>query len=161
MRIIFLLITFLSFSISFSQTTEQEYQEEYEKRIQLEFINGKYIPTDLDDCFKELLRISDPKGIEIFKSGEEELVSRKLHFGLGRWMISNWSFYEGSRLSHYLKNLGIHHPDDMAQFIIVSFHRHLNGKELRIEDRVQVYQEKRLKEQEERMKIKKDTLSSQ
>ncbi|MBK8705690.1 MAG: hypothetical protein IPN33_20420 [Saprospiraceae bacterium] len=78
--------------------------------------------------------------------------ARKLHFSFGRWIIHNWGFYGGSRFSHFLKGLGIHHPDDMAQFVIVSYHRNLNRKPLDVKAQITYYQEKRAKENEEKLK---------
>ena len=70
--------------------------------------------------------------------------SSKLHFSLGRWISHNWGFYEGSRLSHYIKtNLGITYPDDMSRFIIVTYHRNLNRKPLDVKTLMNGYLEKR------------------
>ena len=55
-------------------------------------------------------------------------------------MIVNWGFYEGSRLSHFLRGAGLQHPDDMARVILVCFHRHLNQKELNLQEEVAYYQ---------------------
>ena len=65
-------------------------------------------------------------------------------------MIYNWGFYQGSRLSHYLKGLGLEHPDDMARFMIVSWHRHLNEKPLDIKLQVDYYFKLREQERLER-----------
>ena len=142
----------------FAQSEEEkEYQRIYEERIQLSHINDIYIPKDLDDAFLELLRLSDTASITRFKLGDEEIVSKKLHFGLGKWMIINWGFYDGSRLSHKLKEKGIHHPDDMAQFIIRSFHRHLNQRPQEFKERIQTIQAYRKELLESRIS-KRDTL---
>ncbi len=128
--------------------TEAEMDSLYEVRILMEEIDGVYIPADLDDAFVELERLSFSSDIEKYKAATEETVRDKLHFGLGRWMMYNWGFYMGSRLSHSLKGLGLEHPDDMAKFLLVSWHRHLNEKPLEIEEQVQYYFE--LREQERR-----------
>ena len=122
----------------------------YTRRIQLEEIDGVYIPRDLNDAFAELKRLSSPASLQKFQSATEDVARAKLHFGLGRWMIVNWGFYEGSRLSHYLKLAGLEHPDDMARVILVCFHRHLNQRELRFEEEVAFYQVQREKERLER-----------
>lgn len=122
---------------------ETVFNLQYEKNIKKERLNGVYIPRDMEDAFIELERLSDPAGIQKFRSAPEEVVERKLHFGLGKWMIVNWNFYDGSRFSHYLKEMGVSHPDDMAQFTIVSWHRHLNGKALELVERARHYEELR------------------
>jgi hypothetical protein len=140
---------------------EREFDSLYAIRIELEEIDGVYIPEDLNDAFNELSRLSSDADIEKFREADEDVVRDKLHFGLGRWMIHNWGFYQGSRLSHYLKGLGLEHPDDMAKFLVVSYHRHLNDEPLRIEEQVAVYKEyrdrERLKREQEKEVIHSET----
>ena len=45
-------------------------------------------------------------------------------------MSHNWGFYGGSRLTAYLNQLNLYHPDDMTRFLLVMYHRHLNDKPL-------------------------------
>ena len=134
---------------------ESEFDSIYAQRIKKEEINDVYIPADLEDAFAELKRLSSATDLEKFRQAPEDSVRHKLHFGLGRWMIVNWGFYEGSRLSEYLREAGLETPDDMAQVIIVTFHRHRNGKPLLFEDEVAFYKAQRDKEREEREKAKK------
>lgn len=122
-----------------AQDSVQEAESQYEKNILKRYINDVYIPKDMEDCFVELKRLSAPSALQIFKNGAEEQVAKKLHFGLGKWMSVNWNFYEGSRFSHYLKLQGVSHPDDMVQFTIVSFHRHINGMPLQLKERAESY----------------------
>ncbi len=129
---------------------EETFEQRYSRNIKKSRINGVYIPKDLDEAMDEIEALSSEEAIAKFKSGEESLVSRRLHFGLGRWMIYNWNFYEGSRFSHYCKELGIAHPDDMARFVIVSLHRELNGKDLNIDGQVRQFQEERNKKREQK-----------
>jgi hypothetical protein len=139
---------------AFAQT-EAEFQAEYAKRIKMEMINGVYIPADLEDAFSELNRLSDPKGIMEFKTSPEDSIRRKLHFGLGKWMIVNWGFEDGSRLSHYLKQKGITVPDDMADFIILMWHRQLNGLALKEEEEIANIHKRMAEDQKKRDEDKK------
>ena len=86
----------------------------------------------------------------------------KLYFSLGRWICTNWGFYEGSRMSHYLRESGITFPEDQATAIIIAWHRSLNKKEINFKELRDRMVEKRKKEQEERLKkakiIKEETL---
>ena len=125
-------------------STPEELEKEYNRNIKKSIINGVYIPYDIEDAMKELEKKSPPKSLEKFKKAPEDIVAKKLHFGLGRWMVYNWNFYYGSRLERYLKNLGIEHPDDMADFLIICFHRHLNGKDLGIKELAEKFHKKRL-----------------
>jgi len=74
-------------------------------------------------------------------------------FYLVMWIVNNWGFYEGSRLSHYIRQLGITHPEHMAHFLIMTYHRHLNKKDLGLKERVEFYQEKN-----EKLKKKNQTI---
>lgn len=150
-----LLVLSLSFAtITIAQkkpsTFEEKFEKEYQKRIKKERLYGVYIPKDLTDCFIQLNRLIDNKSKQKFKYALEEEVTRKLHFSLGRWMIYNWNFYEGSRLSHYLNGLGLSHPEDMAHFIMVTYHRNLNKKELNVKELLTSFREKQEKANEAR-----------
>jgi hypothetical protein len=129
----------------------QQYEIEYDQRINLQKINGHYIPMDVADAMSELDKIVDMVGKAKFKTQSEEMAIKKIHFSFGRWMIVNWGFYEGSRLSHYLRGLGVTYPDDMASVLMACYHRHLNSKPLGLGDLAKIYAEKRKKEVEERL----------
>lgn len=152
-----MLILFLNFcTIANAQAIAEEksdaamaYEAEYAKNIKLTKINGVYIPGNLKEAFRRLSKLSPKASIAKFKSAPEKKVCESLHFGLGRWMIENWNFYTGSRLSHYLKGLGVLHPDDMAQFLLRSYHRHLNGLPLNEDSLVEELAKERKKIAEE------------
>ncbi len=131
--------------------TEDEFEKAYQKRIKKEYLNGVYIPKDLADCFIQLNRLTDDESKAKFKNMTEEDAAHKLHFSLGRWIIYNWGFYEGSRLSFYLKNLGISHPDDMAQFVIITYHRNLNKSKLDVKQLIDHYAEKKEMDRKKRL----------
>lgn len=123
--------------------TEEQYRQQYEERIKKDRIGGIYIPKNLDDACAQLTKLSSPESREKFKKVPEDSVTLYLHGTLGKWMILNWSFYEGSRLSHYLRSAGITYPDDMADFLIVAWHRQLNGKPIEIKELVTRFKERR------------------
>jgi hypothetical protein len=130
---------------------KEEYKEKYERRIKREILNGVYIPRDLGDAFNELNKKIDDESKAKFMTVSEDTAAVKLHFSLGRWMIVNWGFYEGSRFSHYLRQAGISYPDDMAKFVIITYHRFLNDKPLEIKSLAESIKEQRKKEYEERL----------
>jgi len=129
-----MLLGFLAFASfpAFSQTPE-EFEANYAKRIKEEMLFGVYIPVDLNDAHAELSRLADQEGLLKFQTAPEDSIRRKLHFGFGRWIMTNWGLEEGSRISHYLKTLGVSRPDDMVRLIIVTWHRKLNNRPLEIE----------------------------
>ncbi len=127
--------------------TDDEFEQAYQRRIQQEYLYNVYIPSDLADAFIQLNKLIDQPSKDKFKNHPEEEAARKLHFSLGRWIIHNWGFYEGSRLSHYLKGLGLHYPDDMARFIMITYHRNLNRKTLDVKPLIEEILENRKKEE--------------
>ncbi len=100
---------------------------EYQRRIKLERIGQHYIPKDLKDAMRTLDELVSVASQESYASKEEDFVYHKLFFSFGRWIGTNWSLYEGSRFSVYLKQIGIDHPEGQIEFIMRAYHRHLNG----------------------------------
>ncbi len=127
-----------------------EFDKMYERRIRQRVLNRVYIPKDMAEAFTELNKKIDDGSKLKYKSIPEEIAARKLHFSLGRWMITNWSFYEGSRFSKYLKDIGVTHPDDMAQFTMRCYHRHLNKKPLDVKPLIIEIKERRKAEVEKK-----------
>ncbi|MEM6319220.1 MAG: DUF6794 domain-containing protein [Bacteroidota bacterium] len=155
------LIVLLPFGTLFGQeklSKEEQFQKEYEKRIKKERLYGVYIPRDVPDALTQLNKLTPREAKATFKSVEETTAVKKLHFSLGRWIIHNWGFYKGSRLSHHLKEIGVSHPDDQARVIITAYHRYLNKKPLKVKETAEYYTEKRRKEWE--AKRKKGTVLS-
>ncbi len=119
---------------------EDPFEQQYQKNILKSRINGIYIPKDLYDSFEQLKRLMDQPTLLQFQTLPEERAGRKLY--LVMWLVENWHFREGSRLSHLIRQLGITYPEHMAHFIVITFHRHLNKKDLGIKERVEFYKEK-------------------
>lgn len=112
--------------------TEAAYKAQYEERIKKERLFGRYIPKDLNDAFAQFDILIEEKDRLKFKSMSEDEAYHKLFFSFNRWIINNWGFEGGSRFSHYLKGLGLTHPEDMATFVLMTYHRKLNNKDLNI-----------------------------
>ncbi len=110
-------------------SSEAEYDSIYAINITKSKLNGVYIPKDVADAHKRLLKLTPANDIKKFMTAPEVEVCQKLHLGIGRWMIFNWNFYDGSRMSQHLKDKGLSHPDDMAQFLLRTLHRHMNKLE--------------------------------
>lgn len=130
-----LLVTFTCFGSLAAQTkappsTPEQYREQYAWRIRQEKLDGVYIPVDIQDAFAELDRKIDQASQAKFAALPEEQAFRRLFHSFGRWIVRNWGLYEGSRYGDYLKQAGLSHPEDMAEFTIVSYHRHLNDRPL-------------------------------
>lgn len=149
-KILLLVTLFFGSTLCLCAQTPEEFQENYNKRIKLEMINGVYIPVDLEDAFSELNRLSDPAGLKAFKASPEDSIRRKLHFGLGRWMLINWGLEDGSRFSHAMKGRGVSLPDDIVEVTIVTWHRKLNNKPLGFEEEVALIEKRKQEEKAKR-----------
>lgn len=132
-------------------TYQGKYEYEYQRRIRMTHINGTYIPRDLSDAMAHLDRVVEDAGKRRFAAQPEDVAVRKMHFSFGRWMVVNWGFYEGSRLSHFLKKKGISYPDDMAAVLMRCYHRKLNQKPLGFDELATEIEEMRRKEVEQRL----------
>lgn len=147
------IVSTLSLPLSAQDTTyQQRYELEYAERISKSTINGRYIPKDLDEAMIELDKLVDLVGKAKFKAQAEDRAVRNIHFSFGKWMIVNWGFYEGSRLSHFLRGRGITHPDDMASTLMRCYHRHLNKRPLEFEALAIACAEKRKEDIEKRLR---------
>lgn len=147
--IIFLMFFFLGFSQS-KESVREAHAKAYKENITKSRINGTYIPKDIPDAIRQLKRKADSKALESFTLASEDVVAKKLHFGLGRWMIFNWNFEAGSRLSHNLSQLGLINADEMAQLLIRALHRDLNELPVNEQEIAELLIEKRERARKER-----------
>ena len=131
MRIFIISCIILGFTLNYSAqnsaTTEEQYLKEYDMNIKKTHLNGVYIPVSIEDAMNELQELSDELTMQKFAQAPIDDVAEKLHFGIGRWMMVNWQFYTGSRISHLMKEKGVLTPDAMAQYLIRHLHAHLNN----------------------------------
>ena len=98
-------------------------------------------PIKLSECFKQLDEILNeaPDG-DWFKEAEEDDAVNQSHHGLGTWIRNNWGLWEeDGQLHKYFTKLGLQHPDDMSSVILKSYHRHLNNKELGLDEQIKYY----------------------
>lgn len=162
---VFFLITIFALPAAAQQegppSDEKEFEKQYQERIKKEKLNNVYIPKNLDDAMLQLDKIISAESQAKIKVVPEDSVCLALHNRLGQWIILNWGFYGGSRLSHYLRSAGVTFPDDMADFLILAYHHRLNGKPIEIKALATYFREKRKKEFEEEKKqakiIKEET----
>ena len=125
-----LILSFGGFAQTNPPTTPTQIEAAYAWRVKQDMLYGVYIPRDLGEAFVQLTRLSEAPGREQFLRLSEQQAVTLPFFGLGRWISLNWGFYEGSRLTVYLNELGLYHPDDMTRFVLVMYHRYLNKKPL-------------------------------
>ncbi len=130
--------------------------EKYEWRLRQSVLYGTYIPKDVNEVLLELNKKIDAKSKSKLAAVTEDEAATKLFFSLGRWMTHNWSLFEGSRLSKYMQDLGIHHPDDMVRFFIIVYHRSLTKQPLEVKELVAKFNDK--EEAEKQKKLEKGTI---
>lgn len=146
MRITFLILyLFLNLIIAHqdlqaqNKRSQKDQEKEYLENIKKDSINGVYIPTDLNDCFKQINGFwTDSIKSEVRQMTEGDFTS-EAHFGIGLWMRNHWSLWGDSRLSKYFNDLGVFHPDDMSGIILTSYHRYLLGKDIKLEEQIRIY----------------------
>jgi len=160
MKYCLLLLSFICVSTITGQSTDlnkEVYEAQYQRNIKQTRIDGTYIPADIEEALKILKSISPEEGLSKFSNfPDEKEAAKKMHFGVGRWIIVNWNFYDGSRLSHLLKEKGVLHPDDMANFLLVLLHRQLNQKALDPDPIIKELAQERKKLAERLIESKKD-----
>ena len=93
------------------------------------------IPENLEDCFSVLSEVMTGKTLEDFKMADEEDLIR-YHFSLGMWIRNNFGLWTGSHLAQFFIDLGIFDADEMSGVIILSFHRMINDKEIRLKEQL-------------------------
>lgn len=106
-----------------------------------EYLEGIYIPKNLDECYIELNTILDKKKINEIKLMSEKEFTINSHFELGLWLRNNWGLWKGTRLYNFFKTKGILHPDDISGIILTSYHRYLNENEINLEQQIKFYKE--------------------
>lgn len=131
---------------------EEQYLKEYQINIKKTHLNDVYIPASVEEAMVELQQLSDPATLQKFAQAPIDDVAEKLHFGIGRWMMVNWQFYTGSRISHLMKEKGVLTPDSMAQYLIRYLHAYLNDTVPNEEELIKKVNERH----EEEMKKRKE-----
>jgi len=126
-------------------------------QVDCEKYPDKYIPTDLDDALNYLDCKWSDSDKEGFKNKPEADAVVELHFGTGMGIRNSWGLWKGdSGISKYFRDLGINHPDDMSDIILTSFHRHLNGSDIKLDEQVKFYTDYWEKSNQAELKRKRD-----
>jgi Domain of unknown function (DUF6794) len=87
-------------------------------------------PRSLQEAHDILGRLLDP-GLRatLMSASEGELAG--YNRTLGRWLRNSWGLWNGGPMRDHLRALGLRHADDMSEFLIVTFRRHLRNEPLR------------------------------
>ena len=92
----------------------------------------------------------------IRESDELEFVGNAVSgTGLGSWLINEWDLWSPTPLNLYFNRNGISSPPEMAEVILTSFHRYLNGRPMHINDQIREIRSF-WEEQEEQLEERRD-----
>ena len=88
------------------------------------------IPNNLEQAIEYLDKLLQEEDKEyLFKEYilQLEKAALSVHYSLGRWIRNNWGLWneEDNELKANLKKLGYEHPDDMSNYIIEQYLKHL------------------------------------
>ena len=81
------------------------------------------IPKNMDEVFKFFDK-------ELTTEDKEELIKYdaiEFHHSLGRWIRNNFGLWESSELKSWLINKDFISPDDMSNYIIKEYQKHLKS----------------------------------
>lgn len=106
-----------------------------------EYIDGVYIPKNLDDSFTELNKLIKRKDRNNFlKNNENEFLTSQ-HFALGKYIRNEWGLWKGSRLYLWFEEKGITHPDDISSIILKYYYRKNRQLDFNLENEIIYYKE--------------------
>ncbi|OFY93920.1 MAG: hypothetical protein A3K10_05485 [Bacteroidetes bacterium RIFCSPLOWO2_12_FULL_31_6] len=106
-----------------------------------EYIDGVYIPKNLDDSFTELNKLIKRKDRNnLLKNKENEFLTSQ-HFALGKYIRNEWGLWKASRLYLWFKEKEITHPDDISSIILKYYYRKNNQLEFNLENEIIYYKE--------------------
>ena len=99
------------------------------------------IPNNLSECFDALeLELRNSPEKEWFRNSTEDEVINSTHYALGEWVRNTWNLWDkDSKLYQHFNKMGLWHPDDISTFIIRTYHRFINKKELDLPRLINVY----------------------
>jgi len=125
-----IIVSGLTFGVSQDKKIIVPKDSLYNANIKKSTLYGIYIPRNTQDALSKLIELTDDEARKKLLTIDENLMAKKLYFGLGRWMEYNWNFAEGSRFSHFLRTKGLTYPEDMTRFMLITFHRYIRNAAL-------------------------------
>lgn len=118
------------------------------------------IPANLKKCYTLLDKTLSKEEIEVVKSFPEDSIYFHDEFKHGTDFFHAWKLYDGSRLTRFFNRKGLSGSHEIYVTILTSYHRYLNGEEIRLEEQVDKHQA--IQKENYRIfveKTKKDTIN--
>lgn len=109
------------------------------------------IPKTLEEAIETLEEFYS-KDLDTIRDMDEDVFVASIHFNDAMFIRSSWFLWYNlgenknwpkskPGIVSYFNDLGIYHGDDISSIIILSFHRHLNKKPMKIEEQVQRFKD--------------------
>lgn len=118
------------------------------------------IPQTLEDCFTVLDQTLSEEEINLIKTLPEDSISLHDAFINKPDFFHAWKLYSGSRLTKDFQKKGIYGTNAIYETILITYHRHLNNKPVKIEDQIEKYQLQQKQAREAyQERLKKDTIN--
>jgi hypothetical protein len=95
-----------------------------------------YIPKDLDDAHRELVKMLPATEIEHIRAMTNQDQMIEYHFDVGMGLRNQWGLWHESRLASYFEKLGVEHPDEMSGVILATFWCKLHGKRYNLREMI-------------------------
>ena len=93
------------------------------------------VPRTLAEAHDALARLVAPELVrELASRTEEEIRADDLRIGL--WMREFWGLWNRGALRDHLAGLGLLHPDEMSELVLVTWWRHIHDRPLRVDEEV-------------------------
>jgi hypothetical protein len=118
------------------------------------------IPRNIEQCFKTLDKTMPDNEIELIRTLHEDSIYDNDEFRSRTDFFHAWKIYDGSRLTKYFNKMGLVGSFEIYETILVSYHRHLNNKEIDLAGQIKKYQAKQKADYEYyQERLKKDSLN--
>ena len=97
------------------------------------------IPKNLKQCYEALeTELMERDHLKEFVNASEEDIAL-LHHSFGQSLRNSWGLWRESVLAKYFRRMGICHADDMSHIILLSFHRKMNKRRIRLQEQIEHY----------------------
>jgi hypothetical protein len=126
MRLLILILTILAYQIDLYG----QKKDVHETRI----------PKNTKQCFATLDKTMPDNEIELIRTLHEDSIYDHNEFKYGTDFFHAWKLYDGSTLTKYFNKMGLVGSHEIYETILVSYHRHLNNKELDLNGQIKKYQ---------------------
>ncbi len=92
-------------------------------------------PRTLDEAHQVLAQLLSPELVQDLRARSDRGAAG-VNSALGRELRNIWGLWNRSPLRDHLLGLGLRHPDEMSELILVTFVRYLSGRPLRVAEEV-------------------------